>query len=50
MDDIDINKILISEKAPSSTKILFKYFIEYNDNDVIRPSCIKLNQMIEYLK
>ena len=27
-----------------------KYFIEYNDNDVIRPLCIKLTQMIGYVR
>ena len=27
-----------------------KYFIEYNDNDVIRPLCIELPQMIGYVK
>ena len=27
----------------------FKYFIVYNDNDVIRLLCIKLPQMIEYV-
>ena len=27
-----------------------KYFIGYNDDDVIRPLCIKLSQMIGYLK
>ena len=31
-------------------KSLFKYFIGYNDNDVIRPLCIKLPQMIGYVK
>ena len=27
-----------------------KYFIEYNDDGVTRPLCIKLPQMIEYIK
>ena len=27
-----------------------KYFIGYNDDDVIRPLCIKLSQMIGYVK
>ena len=27
-----------------------KYFIGYNDDDVIRPLCIKLPQMIGYVK
>ena len=28
----------------------FNYFIEHNDDDVIRPLCIKLPQMIGYVK
>ena len=28
----------------------FKYFIGYNDNDIIRPLCIRLPQMTEYAK
>ena len=28
----------------------FKYFIRYNDNDVIRPLCIKLSQMTGYIR
>ena len=31
-------------------KYSFKYFIGYNDNDDIRPLCIKLPQMIGYAK
>ena len=27
-----------------------KYFIGYNDDDVIRPLCIRLTQMIGYVK
>ena len=49
IDDIDINKILLSKKERYGTKKSFKYFIGYNDNDVIRPLCIKLPQMIDYL-
>ena len=29
---------------------ILKYFIRYNDNDVIRPLCIKLPQMIGYVR
>ena len=28
----------------------FKYFIGYNDNDIIRPLCVKLPEMIDYGK
>ena len=48
IDDIDVNKILISEKEPYSTKNALKYFIGYNDNDVIRPLCVRLPQMTSY--
>ena len=40
-----INKILISKKEPYGTKDSFKYFIGYNDNDVIRSLCVRLPQM-----
>ena len=45
IDDIDVNKILVSKHEPYGTKNSFKYFIGYNDNDVIRPLCINLLQM-----
>ena len=45
IDDIDVNKILVSKKEPYGTKKSFKYFIGYNDNDVIRPLCVRLPQM-----
>ena len=41
IDDIDVNKILISEKEPYSTKNALKYFIGYNNN-VIRPLSVRL--------
>ena len=50
IDDIDINKILVSKKEPYGKKSSFKYFTRYNDNDYIRPLCIKLPQMIESAK
>ena len=28
----------------------FKYFIRYNDDDAIRPLCIKLPQLIGYVR
>ena len=49
--DIDIDKILISKKEPYCRKSSFKYYIAYNDdNDVITPFCVKLPQMIGYVK
>ena len=40
--DTDVDKILVSKEEPYGTKNSFKYFIGYNDNDVVRPLCIKL--------
>ena len=48
--DLDVNKILVSKKDSYGTKNSLKYFIGYNDDDVTRPSCIKLPQMIGYVK
>ena len=51
IDDIDVNKILVSKEEPYGSKNLFKYLIGYNDNDVIiRPLCIKFSQIIGYVK
>ena len=53
IDVIDVNKILISKKEEYGTNKSIKYFIGYNDgddDDIIRPLCIKLSQMIEYAK
>ena len=41
---------VIFKKKPPNRKESFKYFIGYNDNDVIRPLFLGLPQMIEYLK
>ena len=51
MNDIDINKILISKEVVYGTKNSLKYFNGYIDEDnVIKPLCLKLPQMIGYLK
>ena len=50
MDDTYINKILMSKKEPYIKKISFRYLIGYKDNDNIRPLCIKLPQMTEYVR
>ena len=49
-DDIDLNNILVSKKEPYGNKNLVKYFIGYNDNDIIRPLCIRLPQMTGYAR
>ena len=36
INNIDINKILVSKKETYGKYNSFKYFIGYNDNDVIR--------------
>ena len=46
IDDINANKILVSKEEPYGTKSSFKYFIGYNDNDIIRPLSLYL---IKYL-
>ena len=50
IEDIDVNKILVSKKESYGTKNSFRYFIGYNDNDVIRPLYIRLPQMTGYAK
>ena len=56
LHDVDVNKtlvsnkILVSKKEPYGTKNSFKYFIGYNDNDVIRPLCLRLPQMTGYAR
>ena len=37
IDDIDVNKILVSKKETYSKYNSSKYFIGYNDNSIIRP-------------
>ena len=49
MDDIDVNKILVSKKEQYGKYNSFKYFIGYNDNDVIRPLYLGLSQMTSYI-
>ena len=50
IEDIDVNNILVSKKEPYGTKNSRKYFTGYNDNDNIRPSCIRLPQMTGYAR
>ena len=42
LNDIDVDRILVSKKESYGTKNSLKYFIGYNDGDVIRPLCITL--------
>ena len=50
LDDIDVNKILVSKEESYGTKNSLEHFIGYNNGDVIRPLCILLPQMIGYVK
>ena len=36
INNIDINKILVSKREPFGKKSSFKYYIGYDDNDDIR--------------
>ena len=49
-EEIDVNNILVSKKESYGNKNSFKYFIRYNDNDIIRPLCIKLPKMTGYAR
>ena len=48
IDDIDVNKILVSKKEQYGKYNSFKYFIGYNDN-VIRPLYLFLSQTTGYI-
>ena len=50
IEDIDVNSILVSKNEPYGTKNSLKYFIGYNDNDIIRPLCIRLPQITGYAR
>ena len=49
IDDIDVNKILVSKKEKYGKYNSFKYFIGYNDNDVIKPLYLEPSQMTGYI-
>ena len=49
MDDIDVNKILVSKKEQYGKYNSFKYFIGYNNSNVIRPLYLFLSQTTGYI-
>ena len=49
VDDVDVNKILVSKKEQYGKYNSFKYFIGYNDNDNIKPLYLGLLQMTGYI-
>ena len=48
IDDIDVEKILVSKKVSYGKNNSFKYFTGYND-DIIKPLFVKLPQMTSYI-
>ena len=50
IDAIDVDKILVSKKESYGKEKSIKYFTGYNDDDINRPLCVKLPQMIGYVK
>ena len=50
IDEVHVNKILVSKTESYGTKNSFKYFIGYNGNDVIRPLCVRLPQLTDYAR
>ena len=49
IDDVDINKMVASNKVSFGTKS-FKYFIGYKDNEKVKPLYIMLFKMNGYTK
>ena len=49
MDDNDVNKISVSKKEQFGKNNSLIYFTGYNDNDVIRPLCLKLSKRLVIL-
>ena len=49
LDSVDTNKILVSDKFRHSEEG-FKYFIGYQEDEIVKPLCIILPQMNAYIK
>ena len=49
IDDINVNKILVSKNEPYGKNDSLIYFIGYNDNDVIRSLCLKISKITGYI-
>ena len=49
IDDIDVNKILVSKKEQYGKHNSFKYFIGYNDNDIITSLYLFISQTTGYI-
>ena len=46
---VNVDQIVMSDKFKHSDED-FKYFIGYQDNEIVKPLCFILPQMIEYTK
>ena len=49
LDLVDTNKIVISDKFKNSDDG-FKYFVGYEEDDIVKPLCITLSRMNGYIK
>ena len=49
INNIDVNKILVSKKVKYGKYNSFKHFIGYNDNDIIKSLYLELTQMTGYI-
>ena len=49
INDIAVNKILVSKKEKYGTYNSFKYIIGYHHDDVIKPLYLELSQMTDYI-
>ena len=49
IDDIDVNKTLVSKKEPYGKNNSLIYFIGYNDNNVVRPLYLRLSKTTVYI-
>ena len=49
LDSVITDKIVVSDKFKHSEEC-YKYFIGYQEDEIIRPLCIILTQMNDYIK
>ena len=49
LESVDTNKIVVSDKFRHSEES-FKYFIGYQEDEIVKPLCIILPQMNAYIK
>ena len=49
LDSVNVNQIVVSDKFKHSDGG-FKYFIGYNEGEIVKPLCIILPQMSGYIK